>query len=87
MKPVNFEGSNQIFTTPKGMTTDQCGNLHAFKGLTDDGFPYILTCWQPSEKDIEAIINGQPVVVQVISTSFAPMSLWTMNEDGTANAE
>lgn len=34
MNPISFPEANKVFTTPEGMTKEQCGNLQTWVGLT-----------------------------------------------------
>lgn len=59
MLPVDFEGTNITFTKPKDMTDGQCGSVKAFKGIDQNGFPFILLAFQPNYEDIQAIKAGR----------------------------
>ncbi len=85
MIPIDFEGSNIIMEKPKEMTDEQCMPLHAMKSVTTDGFPFFIECWQPNKEDIEAIINGRPIYIQILSNSLPPISVWTLNENHEVN--
>lgn len=47
--------------------------------------PFILTCWQPSKEDIEAINRGEPIWLRTLGMGFAPTELFTTNEKGEIN--
>ena len=67
------------------MTDEQCMSIKGFKGIDVDNFPFILTVWQPSKEDIEAIKAGRPICVKVMGVNFSPMSIFTLNENDEPN--
>lgn len=83
--PIDFEGSNLTLVKPANMTDEQCASLFAYKGVDNDGFGFILTVWQPSKEDIEAVKAGRPICVKVVSESFPPMAIYTTDENLNAN--
>jgi hypothetical protein len=42
----------------------------------EDGTPVMVTAWEPTPKEIEAIQNGAPVFLQVLGTAHPPVNLW-----------
>ena len=87
MKGIKFEGATFDLIKPNNMTDEQCNSLPATRGVDNNGFEYILTAFQPSEEDIKAFNEGRPLYLKVIGTSFAPVSLYTLNENGEGNFE
>ena len=85
MMPVNFEGSNLVLTKPAGWKDEDCFDLHAMKGVDDDGNPFILTHWMPSKEDLEALNEGRGFWVKTVSHSFAPMAILTLDENNNVN--
>lgn len=83
MLPIDFDGSNITFKKPAG--NDDVNDIRAAIGTDINNMPFILTVWQPSKEDIEAITSGQPVYVKVVGTRFVPMSLFTISEAGDPN--
>ena len=84
MVPVEFTQQNFVYTKPKGWTDDQCSDLHVWKGSVDIGddktpMPTIVSCWQPSAEDIEAINAGQPIFMLITSDNQPPISITTIN--------
>lgn len=94
MKPIQFEGAREI-GKPKNMTDDQCSSIwahnydHEFTG--SDGKQYqsrIWTeMWQPSKEDIEAIVAGRPIILQIHSWGLPPVSMLTLDEKGEPNKQ
>ena len=87
MKGIKFPGATFDLVKPEGWTDEQCSSLPAARGVTDTNMPYILTAFKPSKEDIEAINRGEPIYLQVLGTTFAPVALYTVDERGNCNPE
>ncbi|HRS66203.1 MAG TPA: hypothetical protein P5519_10010 [Spirochaetia bacterium] len=61
------------------MTDEQCGDLTVFRGNTSDGMPCIISKWQPSKEDIEAINRGDGIYLSITGHGMPPVSLFTEN--------
>jgi hypothetical protein len=85
MKGVDFEGSTFDLIKPVDMTDEQCGSLPAMKGVTEDGYPYILVAFQPSIHDLASLQEGGKLFLKVLGNSFAPVALYTMDGLGNIN--
>ena len=85
MLPVDFKEANITLTKPKGWTDEECFELRAYKGPDGDGQPCFVTVWKPSKEDLEALNAGRGVVIKTIGTGFAPMAVWTVDENGEIN--
>lgn len=85
MMPVDFPGSNIVFKKPEGMTDEQCMSLPAFIGTDEDGFPFVLECWQPSKEDMDAIAVGRPIFLKFVGKSPQPIAVFTLDENGKIN--
>lgn len=79
MLPVNFEEANFTFTKPVGMTDEECGDLCVHRGQYSDGTPCIISKWQPSKEDIDAINRGEAIYLSICSSGMPPVSLFTEN--------
>jgi len=85
MRAIHFAEANKTYGKPQGWTDEQCYEISAYEGVTEDGFPIIITVWQPNKEDIEAINAGRPVILRMISHGLPPHSLYTTNENGEPN--
>lgn len=89
MQPINFEGAREIHK-PQNMTDEQCKSLwahsHDYEFTGEDGKQYqgrVWTeVWQPSKEDIEAIVAGRPIILQIHSNGLPPVGLFTMAGNG-----
>jgi hypothetical protein len=82
MLPIDFPERNFIYTKPQGWTDEQCIDLPVWKGqvpIDDKGNTdhTIISCWQPSKEDIEAINAGKPIYMYVTAMAQPPVSLST----------
>ncbi len=85
MMPIDFEGANITMEKPKGMTDEQCLPLRAMRGIDDNGVLFFVEVWQPNKEDVEAIVAGRPVIIQVLSAALPPIAMWTVNENNEPN--
>ena len=76
MIPIYFEGSQEI-KKPVNMTDEECSSIWATTGVDEAGYAYILTAWKPSYEDLQALNNGSPIYIKVLSTGLPPMALFT----------
>jgi hypothetical protein len=82
MLPIDFPEKNIIYEKPNGWTDEQCSDLSVWRGevpIDDHGntAPTVISCWQPSKEDIEAIIAGKPIWLYITGTAQPPVSLST----------
>lgn len=66
MKSLEFKEANFTFAKPYSMTDEECSDLRVFKGKYPDGTPVIISKWQPSKEDIEAINRGEGIYLSII---------------------
>lgn len=59
---------------------DYIQGCHMAFNIDEAGNPFVLTAWQPSYEDLQALNAGKPVYVKVIGGGMNPMTLFT--EDG-----
>lgn len=82
MLPVTFPESNFVYTKPAGWTDEQCSDLPVWKGeapIDEAGTkaPMIISKWQPSKEDIEAINRGEGIYLSITGNGMPPVSLFT----------
>jgi hypothetical protein len=86
MRAIDFPGSNKDWGKPRDMTDEECHSLHTYTGPLSNGMPVIISCWQPNKEDIEAIVAGKPIWLQVVTgRAPAPVVLFTVDENGNHN--
>ncbi len=87
MKSYEFSNANIVLAKPQSMTAEECRDITAFKGVDEQGYPFFEVGFTPTQADIAAMQVGQPIHVRVMGTSFAPISIFTTNQDGSLNPE
>lgn len=76
MKPVEFQGQTDILGPPKGW--DNSGDITQVGYLpvqifVDDGLPFYVSFWRPSEEDLAALNDGAHIRLSVISRTLPPV--------------
>jgi hypothetical protein len=84
MKTINFSEANTILKGPEG---SDILDIPVHAGEQENGCPYVIEMWQPSEEDKIAIAQGQPIALCLLTRSVPPISMWTTMPDGTMNFE
>ena len=77
---IDFPGTNMSFGKPADMEDEQCASLKAMVGKDQNQVPYILTAWQPSYEDLQALNAGRPLMLQIVGGGMPPVALWTYDE-------
>lgn len=79
MLPTDFPQANFTFTKPESITDEECSDLRVFKGAYPDGTPVIISKWQPSKEDIEAINRGEGIFLSITGMGMPPVCIFTEN--------
>lgn len=79
MKPLDFEGSNITLIAPKGKHEKDIKTIKGYQGIDDMGLDYVVTMWQPSEEEKQAIANGSVICLKVIGQAIPPVALFTLD--------
>lgn len=95
MKAIDFPESNFTYTVPQELPNDvdpeSFYDLHCYKGVTADGLPLVLSCWEFTDEDIEFIVKNRKIWQMTYATRIAPMTLLCehpfVEAPETANAE
>jgi hypothetical protein len=86
MLPVDFPGTNMTIDKPPTMTDEEeCLSIRAYGGVDNDGYAFILTAWQPSYEDIQAINRGEPIYLKQLVRQMPVTFMATLNEKGEVN--
>jgi hypothetical protein len=79
MRPTTFPAANIRLTAPNGWTEDDCQDIHALKqGDPKFGESYIVA-FKPTQADIFAQQNGEPIYIRVTGGLFPPMQCFTLD--------
>lgn len=83
MQPVEFPGSKQV-PMPENMAKEYI-NLWGMVGIDAKKRPFILTAWQPSYEDMQALNRGEPIYVKQLGFDLPPVILFTLDEEQNSN--
>lgn len=72
MKPVEFEGQNNVYHKPESMSEEECGSLPV--NQTKD---IIVCCWELDENDIKDILKTKRIWLGIITSVQPPVFLTT----------
>lgn len=75
MKPINFEGSNIKYTKPESWDDEDCGDLPAYKANDKKLGPFIMSCWELSDEELQDIIKSKRVWLNIHSSVMIPVSI------------
>lgn len=77
---TNFPESNVIISPPEGMTEDEAGgSAFAYKGISENGVPLIITCWKPTLDEIDNMMEGGRVWLVVMGHIVSPAVVTAIN--------
>ena len=79
MIPVKFEQANKVYTAPAGMTVEQCGDLHAYKGEMHDGQQVVISCFQLTQEELDEVKRTGKVWLWVFGAGMPPVAVDTKN--------
>jgi hypothetical protein len=79
MMPVEFPEQNVVFTKPKEMTDEQCGQLPVHIGKDEEGNRVMISCWKFSKEDLETIAKTGTIYLNITAQNMPPVSLFTEN--------
>lgn len=85
MQPTNFPGAIEI-KKPASMTDEQC--MSTFATIHYDGDENVTGFtqkWMPNLDDMNALNNGEGVYIHFMASRLAPVSVWTVDENGNCN--
>lgn len=74
MEPCNFEHSNLVLQPPPGGEA-WCNPLFALRTKNEDGRPVVITCWKPTQAEIDEIQRTGRLWVMSVGTTIFPISL------------
>lgn len=87
MKPIKTEHSNHNFGPPPNVTDGSIGDLPC-QIVDEDGYREIVSVWEPSKAEREAIANGLNIRLGVgWIGAFPPVSLGVTHEVARAEFE
>lgn len=86
MRAIYFEGANNFYEKPKSMTDEECFGISVYEHKDANGkIICITTVWQPNKEDIEAVVAGRPVCIQIFGSALPPHGVFTYDQNGNIN--
>lgn len=79
MIPTHFEQVNFEFLKPADMTDEQCGSLPVHKGVDQNGFPVIVSCWKLNYEELKLIQETGQIYLIITGTGMPPVSVAVEN--------
>jgi hypothetical protein len=78
MIPKRIAGATRYLGAPAGWEPDKdgdCAHL-AIADLQSAHGPRMVSAWEPTPAEIEAMKNGAPVYLQIVGTAHPPVFIW-----------
>jgi hypothetical protein len=83
MIPRRIVGATRYLGAPKGWEPDKdgtCSHLAILDVPSDNGgAPVMISAWEPTPKELEALNAGAPVYLQIVGSAHPPVMVWVQN--------
>lgn len=83
MIPKRIAGATRYLGAPKDWKPDrdgECSHLAILDLETDNGLNVMISAWEPTPAEIEALANGAPLYLQIVGTAHPPVAVWVQSE-------
>lgn len=83
MIPRRIAGATRYLGAPKGWEPESdgdCSHLAILDVENDHGHNVMLSAWEPTPAEIEALQAGAPVYLQIVGTGHPPVNVWVDTE-------
>lgn len=75
MELSSFAESNAVLGKPDGYTDAQCEAASVFLGVRSDNIPIVVTCWKPTQAELDEIQRTGRVWCIVHGLTMPPVEL------------
>jgi hypothetical protein len=75
MIPSGFDESNDFLSQPEGMTVEECVPLCVWRGDIDNGIPVVISCWKPTQAELDEIQRTGRVWLMVWGHTMPPVAI------------
>lgn len=75
MEPTNFDEANLSLGPPEGMTEDEVRTLRVWRGTDEDMLPVVISCWKPTQEEIDEIQKTGRVWLRLYGQSMPPAAI------------
>lgn len=89
MIPKRIEGATRYLGAPPNWQPEangECSHLAIVDTKLDGGMPVMISAWEPTPAELEAMLAGAPVYLQVCGSVHPPVCIWVQvpKKDGAA---
>jgi len=75
MIAASFEEANKVFDKPTTMSHDECESLSVLQSIDQNGNPVIVSCWKPTQEELDEITKTKRVWCIFYGTGIPPHCL------------
>lgn len=75
MIAASFDESNLTLDPPQGVDLDACAALSVYRGIDDNGFPIVVSCWKMTRDERFEINRTGRVWLVCMGTTMPPVQL------------
>lgn len=90
MIPANFPEAHQLLGRPAGTDDQDCGPLPIVRAVvalpSGAEAPCVVSCWQPTPEEIEALADGGRIYLHVLGHTMPPVIVSTRIEARTVSS-
>lgn len=82
MIPKRIAGATRYLGAPPGWEPEkdgECSHL-AILDVKRGDLPVMISAWEPTPTEIEAMQAGRPIYLQIVGTAHPPVSVWVDTE-------
>jgi hypothetical protein len=83
MIPKRIAGATRYLGAPKGWEPEADGDCSHLAIVdvpsTNGGSPVMISAWEPTPKELEALVAGAPVYLQVVGSAHPPVMVWVQS--------
>ena len=80
MIPKRIDGATRYLGAPQGWEPEkdgECSHLAILDLQSENGgAPVMISAWEPTPAELEALQAGAPVYLQIVGTAHPPVNVW-----------
>lgn len=82
MIPRRIHGATRYLGAPRGWEPDKDGDCShlAILDVESDYGPRMISAWEPTPAELEALQSGAPVYLQIVGRAHPPVMMWVATE-------
>lgn len=75
MRSTQHPSNNDVLAAPPGSTVEECRPLAITRVVYEDGTPGVMSFWEPTDTERQAIAAGAPVCLIALGRTHPPVTL------------